>query len=354
MYEHSAATAVGDNSMSGSSNSGAIVIAGGSGFLGISLATYLASRGRSVVILSRHAPKARGPWKHVSWDARSLGPWGRELDGAEGLVNLVGRSVDCVKTPDHQDEILRSRLEATRALGRAIRNVDNPPPVWVQMSTAHIYGDPPTIPCTEESTFGYGLAPLVGRAWEEEFRANVLPSQRRVILRPGFVIGRDRGAGGGALARLRTLVRLGFGGRVGLGNQGMSWIHETDMNRLFELALDDHTMEGAYIASSPNPVSQQVFMRTLCRAVGMPVALPSAPWMVRIGARWLMRTDPELALYGRYVIPKRLLDAGFEFRFPELHDALVDLLGTEGRRSRSPELESAQGRQLTESNLWAG
>src|SRR5690348_2304377 len=122
--------------------SGRIVIAGGSGFLGISLAKYLCERGANVVLLSRSAPKINGPWTHVSWDARSLGDWKRELDGAAGLVNLVGRTVDCIKTPDHQDEILRSRVQATRVLGQAMRAIDSPPPVWVQMSTAHIYGDP--------------------------------------------------------------------------------------------------------------------------------------------------------------------------------------------------------------------
>src|SRR5439155_1371528 len=121
-----------------------------------------------------------------------------------------------------QDEILRSRVEATRVLGLAVRTVDSPPPVWVQMSTAHIYGDPPHVTCTEDSPFGYGLAPFVGRAWEDEFRASVLPSQRPVILRTGFVLGRDRGAGGGAFTRLRTLVRLGLGGKIGSGTQGWS------------------------------------------------------------------------------------------------------------------------------------
>jgi uncharacterized protein len=195
--------------------------------LGVSLATYLAKSGSSVVLLSRSPPKQNGPWRHVSWDARSLGEWSRELNGAIGLVNLAGRSVDCIKSPDHQDEILRSRVEATRVLGMAVRTIDNPPPVWVQMGTAHIYGDPPHITCTEESPFGYGLAPLVARAWEDEFRANVLPQQRPVILRTSFVIGRNRGAGGGALSRLRTLVRFSLGGRVGSGTQGMSWIQES-------------------------------------------------------------------------------------------------------------------------------
>lgn len=194
------------------------------------------------------------------------------------------------------------------------------------MGTAHIYGDPPHVTCTEESPFGYGLAPFVARAWEDEFRASVLPSQRAVILRTSFVIGRDRGAGGGALARLRTLVRFGLGGRVGSGTQGMSWIHEADMNRLFERALTQPAMQGPYIASSPNPVSQQVFMRTLRRATGMPVGLPAFSWMVRVGAPLLMRTDPELALYGRYVVSKRLQDEEFEFRFPHLGHALDDLL----------------------------
>src|SRR5216683_2039271 len=144
---------------------GRVVVAGGSGFLGHSLAKHLTSKGWSVVVVSRNPPRRQGPWRHLSWDARSLGEWSGVLNGASGLVNLVGRSVDCVKTPDHQDEILRSRTEATRVLGVAVRSVDTPPPVWVQMSTAHIYGDPPAVTCTEDSPFGYGLAPFVGQTW---------------------------------------------------------------------------------------------------------------------------------------------------------------------------------------------
>jgi uncharacterized protein len=314
--------------MPANADRGRVIIAGGSGFLGLSLATHLANMGRSVVILSRRPPRREGPWRHVSWDARNLGDWSRTLEGASGVVNLVGRSVDCVKTPNHQDEILRSRVEATRTLGLAVRRVDAPPPVWVQMSTAHIYGDPPEVVCTEDSPFGYGLAPLVGRAWEREFEQAALPTQRRVVLRTSFVIGRDRGAGGGALARLLTLVRLGLGGTVGSGSQGLSWIHEADMNRLFERGLTDERMQGAYIASSPNPTSQREFMKTLRRVVGMPIGLPAFSWMVRIGAPLFMRTDPELALYGRYVVSKRLQQVGFEYRFPHLENALRDLLKT--------------------------
>jgi len=308
-----------------------ILIAGGSGFLGVSLAYQLAAHGAEIVILSRNAPRVSGPWRHRSWDGRTLGTWRDELEEADGLVNLAGRSVACIKSPDHQDEILRSRVESTRVLGEAVRTIDSPPPVWVQMSTAHIYGDPPQSVCTEQSAFGYGLAPFVARAWEEAFHASLLPSQRGVILRTSFVLGRNRGAGGGALDTLTTLARLGLGGRVGSGQQGLSWIHETDLNRLFERALIEPTMQGAYIASAPHPVPQVEFMRELRRAIRMPIGLPAFPWMVRLGSRFLLRTDPELALYGRYVIPKRLEEEGFEFQLPDLREAMRDLLGRDGQ-----------------------
>jgi uncharacterized protein len=305
---------------------GKVVIAGGSGFLGVSLAHHLAAGGWRVVILSRHRPWPAGPWEHVAWDARSGGPWAECLDGAAGLVNLVGRTVDCVKTPDHCDEILRSRVEATRILGVACRAVAVPPPVWVQMSTAHIYGDPPEAWCDEDSPPGYGLAPTVGSAWEAEFAQARMPGQRGVVLRTSFVVGRNRGAGGGALSKLAPLARLGLGGTVGSGRQGMSWIHETDMNRLFDRGLTDAAMEGVYVASSPNPVSNAEFMRCLRRAVPwpkVPLALPAFSWMVRIAAPLVLRTDPEIALYGRYVKSRRLEQEGFTFRHPHLPEALA-------------------------------
>jgi uncharacterized protein (TIGR01777 family) len=310
-----------------------IVIAGGSGFLGISLANHLALAGKSVVILSRNSPKVPGPWRHVTWDARSLGEWSNELDGASGLVNLTGRSVDCIKTPDHQDEILRSRIESTRVLGLAMRNIDRPPPVWVQMSTAHIYGDPPQVVCSEGSAFGHGLAPFVAKSWEEEFQSSILPTQRRVILRTSFVVGRDQGAGNGAMSKLCRIVRWGLGGKVGAGTQGISWIHETDLNRLFLRALMKPGMRGAYIASAPNPVSQRDFMRQLRRTMRVPIGLPAFVWMVRIGAPLFLRTDPDLALYGRYVVSQRLRDENFEFEFPHLDAALRDVLGHRGKTS---------------------
>ncbi|QDS91583.1 Epimerase family protein [Roseimaritima multifibrata] len=303
-----------------------IVIAGGSGFLGVSLAHHMVSLGAKVTILSRNPPKPDGPWDFVAWDARTLNGWSSVLNGSDAIINLVGRTVDCIKTPDHRDEILRSRVEATRVLGRAMRAIASPPPVWVQMSTAHIYGDPPTVICSEESPLGHGLAPDIGRAWEKQFAASILPRQRGTVLRTSFVVGRDRGAGGGALSRLRFLTRFGLGGKVGTGKQGMSWIHERDMNRIFERAVLDSSMQGTYVASSPNPVSQIDFMRQLRKTLRMPFGLPAPESIVRFGAHWFLRTDPELALYGRYVMPQRLTEAGFEFEYPHLSDALSELL----------------------------
>ena len=302
-----------------------IVLTGGSGFLGLSMAEAFAVAGAKLTILSRSVPKVSGSWSHRVWSGRTLGDWVEALDGADAVVNLAGRTVNCIKTPDHQDEILRSRVESTLVLGEAMRSVESPPPVWIQMSTAHIYGDPPTAVCTEDSAEGIGFAPTIGRAWEKAFAESKLPNQRGIVMRTSFVIGRDRGAGAGALGTLGLLARLGLGGRVGSGAQGMSWIHETDLNNLFSKAITDDSMSGMYIASAPNPVPQVQFMRTLRCVIGIPIGLPAFEWMVRIGAPLVMRTDPELALYGRYVVSKRLEDTGFKFEFPDLEPALRDL-----------------------------
>lgn len=297
---------------------GLVIIAGGSGFLGKLLVESLRAAGYDTLVLSR-SPNAQGS---MQWDARTIGEWAERLDGAHALVNLTGRTVDCVKTPDHCDEILRSRVESTRVLGRALQGATEKPSVWVQMSTAHIYGDPPEDVCDESSAFGYGLAPTVGIAWERACDETCPDEVRRVFLRTSFVIG----PGGGALARLAMLTRFGLGGTVGSGRQGMSWIHHADMNAIFRRAIEDETMTGAYLATAPRPVGNAEFMRTLRRVMGMPVGLPALAWMVRVGAPLALRTDPELALYGRYCVPRRLLDEGFEFEFTALEPALRDIL----------------------------
>ncbi|MEM7682767.1 MAG: DUF1731 domain-containing protein [Planctomycetota bacterium] len=298
-----------------------VVIAGGSGFLGRSLARFLVEREYQVVVLSRSVPSTDGPWRHIAWDGRTCGEWLHALDGADAVVNLAGRTVDCIKTPEHCDEILRSRVESTLALGDACRRVASPPKAWVQMSTAHIYGDPPSAVCDEDGALGYGLAPTVGRAWERAFDQAKPESARGVVLRSGFVIG----AGGGALGRLGPLARLGLGGPVGCGKQGMSWVHSIDMNRLLLRGIEDESMHGVYIATAPNLASSRAFMRALRHAVGMPIGLLAPSFLVRLGAAWVLRTDPEVALYGRYCVSKRLKEEGFAFEFPELGPALADI-----------------------------
>ena len=297
------------------------VITGGSGFLGRSLGHHLAEHGDDVVLVSRSDP-GKGPWRFAAWDGRTAeGSWVRELDGADGVVNLAGRTVDCRKTPEHCDQILRSRVESTRALGSALRRVDSVPSVWVQMSTAHIYGDPPApTVCDESSAFGYGLAPSVGQAWEQAFAESVPDGVRRVVLRTSFVLGKS----GGAFPVLRRLARIGLGGTIGSGRQQISWIHELDMNRVLEHALADGSVTGTYVVTAPEPVDNRRFMRAMRRAVDARVGLPGPSLAVRFGA-WLAGTDPELVLLGRACVPTRLVGEGFTFRFTRIEDALADL-----------------------------
>jgi NAD dependent epimerase/dehydratase family enzyme len=189
------------------------------------------------------------------------------------------------------------------------------------MSTAHIYGDPPEAVCDEDSSFGWGLAPFVARKWEQSFAQALPASIRGVVLRTSFVLGKN----GGALRQLSRVVRCGLGGTVGHGRQGISWIHERDMDRLFERAISDESMRGTYIATAPNPVSNAEFMREMRKALRAPIGLPAASWMVRLAAPLMLRSDPDLALYGRYCVSKRLREEAFEFLFPDVRSAFQDL-----------------------------
>lgn len=299
-----------------------VVITGGTGFIGKSLANQLREAGYSCTLIGRSQPKEMNGHSFARWDGRTVGDWAETLGGATAVVNLAGRTVDCIKSPDNIDQILRSRIESTAAVGAAMKQVKNPPPVWVQMSTAHIYGDSPDVTCTEASPFGYGLAPYVGKKWEETFNQVIPEGIRGVVIRTSFVLGKN----GGALESLLRITKLGLGGTVGNGKQGMSWIHEYDMNAILQRGIEEATMSGAYIASAPNPVNNKVFMKALRKSAGIPIGLPAPEMMVRFGAHNIFKSDPELALYGRYVVPERLLSEGFSFRFPELDGALGDLV----------------------------
>jgi hypothetical protein len=299
-----------------------VIIFGGTGFIGLSLAKHLTERGLTPILIARNKPDVSIDYEFRAWDAVSMGQWCEVVNGAKAIVNLTGKTVDCIKTPDNCDLILRSRVDSTKLIGKAMREVENPPNTWIQMSTAHIYGDPPSHMCTETSSTGYGLAPFVGKAWEEAFLQSIPPETRGVRLRTSFVIGKN----GGALSSLKQIVRLGLGGQVGHGRQGMSWIHEYDMNELIFQAITNEQYAGVYVASAPHPVSNKEFMNTLRRKLRMPIGLPNPAFLVKFGAKAIFNTDPELVLYGRYVKSERLEKEGFQFAFPQLDNALDDLL----------------------------
>ncbi|PTM04205.1 MAG: epimerase [Bacteroidetes bacterium] len=299
-----------------------VLIFGGTGFIGLSLADHLKAKGLEPILIARTKPNKTIKHAFKQWDAVNLGDWTAELEGAKAIVNLSGKSVDCIKTPANCDLILRSRVDSTKAIGAALKKIQLPPKVWVQMSTAHIYGDPPQQLCTETSSTGYGLAPFVGKAWENAFADSLPNDMRGVRLRTSFVIGKN----GGALESLLRIVKLGLGGTVGQGKQGMSWIHEYDMNELIYQSIIDEKYQDFYIATAPQPVSNQVFMRTLRQKARIPLGLPSPEFLVKLGARFIFKTDPDLALYGRYLKSTRLEDQGFQFKFPDLAQALNDLL----------------------------
>lgn len=299
-----------------------IVIFGGTGFIGLSLANHLKNKGFNPVIIGRNKPDESVNYTFRKWNATSVGEWLEELVNCKAIVNLAGKTVDCIKTPDNCDLILRSRIDSTKTIGKALKMIENPPKVWVQMSTAHIYGDPPSQICTENSAFGYGLAPFVGKAWEEAFLDSLPKGMREVRLRTSFVVGKN----GGALKSLGRIVKLGVGGKSGNGKQGMSWIHEYDMNEIILQAITNESYKGAYIASSPNPVSNKEFMKVLRKEMKIPFGLPAPEFIIRLGAKLVFKTDPELAIYGRYVKSSRLDDEEFSFKFPHLREALKDLI----------------------------
>lgn len=304
-----------------------VVIAGGTGFLGQAVAEHLSGLGYAVTALSRHEPRREIAGRWLAWDGQSAEEnWLEALDGAAAVVNLAGRTVDCRKTPDRCDEILRSREDSVHAIGEAMRRCANPPPVWVQAGTAHIYGDPPDRLCDESTSPGYGLAPFVATRWEAAFNTALPTETRGVVLRTSFVIGNT----GGALPVLTRLAKLGLGGTIGSGKQWISWLHVADFCRIVERAITDPTMQGIYNVTVPEASTNRDFMRTLRHAARRPIGLPAPGWLVRLGAATVLDTDPELVLFGRRIVPTRLTDAGYEFAYPILDTALDDLLNRPG------------------------
>jgi uncharacterized protein len=301
-----------------------IVLPGGSGDLGQLLERELTALGHQVVILSRGG--------HVPWDGRTLGPWAAEIDGCDAVINLAGRTVNCRYTPENLRQMMDSRVDSTRVVGEAIARADTPPKVWLQMSTATIYAhrfdagnDEATgiIGGTEPDVPGYWSYSVdIAKAWEEALDQAPTPATRKIALRTAMVMSPGRG---GAFHPLRLMTRLGLGGPVAGGRQFMSWIHGHDFVRAVQFLLERDDLSGPVNMAAPNPLPLREFMRTLRSAQAIPIGLPATKWMAEIGA-FVIRTDTELLLKSRRVVPSRLLDAGFAFDFPTWPEAAADLV----------------------------
>jgi uncharacterized protein len=306
-----------------------VLLPGGTGQVGTVLARAFHADHHEVVVLSRTPHKA--PWRIVAWDAERLGPWTRELDGADVVVNLAGRSVNCRYTAENRRLIKDSRVNSTRVVGEAIAASARPPRVWLQMSTATIYAHRYDAPNDEETGVIGGAEPgapetwrfsiHVATSWERALEQAITPRTRKVALRSAIVMSPDRG---GVFDLLLRLVRFGLGGRAGDGRQYVSWIHDRDFLRAVYWLIDHDKLDGAVNLAAPHPLPNADFMRALREAWGVRLGLPASAWMLEIGT-WLLRSETELILKSRRVVPGRLGQHGFAFDFPSWPDAARDL-----------------------------
>lgn len=304
-----------------------MIVAGANGFLGKYLCHWFVRAGWEVVGLSRNGgvvPVARD----VRWDGRSAGAWEADLDGAEVVINLAGKSVNCRYTPKNRAAILASRLESTKAIAEAIRKCEFPPCLWLNSSTATIYRHAEDRPQDEESgELGEGFSVEVAKAWEKAFFDDEVPdSLTRVALRTAIVLGNEPGS---VFDYLRKLAVLGLGGRMGSGRQKMTWIHVDDFCRIIEWMIGREKLQQFYNLSAPNPIDNAKCMAGFRRIVGRSFGLPATRWMLEIGT-FLMRSESELVLKSRWVLPGRLESEGFHFQWPELAGALDHLYGRPG------------------------
>jgi len=307
-----------------------IVIPGGSGHVGALLTRAFVRDGHEVVILSRRG--ASTPGRVVRWDGATLGDWARELDDADVVVNLAGRSVDCRYTPANRREIMDSRIASTRILGQAVAAARRPPTVWLQASTATIYAhryDAPNDEATgilggseanAPSTWRFSID--VATTWERTFDEARTPHTRKVAMRSAIIMSPDRGS---AFDILLGLVRRGLGGTSGDGRQFVSWVHGEDFVRAVAWLIAHADVSGAVNIASPNPLPNAAFMRALREAWGASIGLPAPAWLLEIGAL-AIRTETELVLKSRRVVPGRLLGAGFAFTWPDWAAAARDLV----------------------------
>jgi hypothetical protein len=298
-----------------------IVLAGGSGFVGQALAGRFLADGYEVIVLSRGAPRnARGT--AVSWDGATLGAWAETLEQSAAVVNLAGKNLNCRPTHSNRREIIRSRVASVAVIGEAIRRCRRPPRAFIQTTAVGIYGDGGNRICDESTPPGSGFLADVCRQWEQAFSENPTPGVRRVTLRLGVVLGRE----GGAFPPLARLVRCFLGGPIGQGRQFISWLHLADAVRIYRDAVDREDFHGTYVATSPQPATNSEFMRELRLVLHRPWSPPVPALAIRLAA-WVAGIDAELALTGQRCAPRRLMEQGFAYEFPELRRALSELVG---------------------------
>jgi len=297
-----------------------IVIAGGSGFVGQALIREF-KKEFEIVILGRSSKNLRHA-RSVVWDARNLGPWAEELEGAAAVINLTGEPIAQRLNDDVMARLLSSRVDSTVVLADALEKTQNPPPVWVNASAIGIYGETGD----RETSEGGALGPAghyltrICKAWEEAVQIRSLPQTRRVILRIGLVLGPE----GGLLEKMVKLARSGLGGRAGSGEQYMSWIHQSDLARMMRWAIEN-PVEGVFNGTAPSPVTNEVFMAEVRRAVRAIWSPPAPEAAIRLAMK-VTGMDPELVLRSQRIVPARATGLGFQFEFPKLRAALEDLL----------------------------
>ncbi|SDM36194.1 hypothetical protein SAMN04487981_101271 [Streptomyces sp. cf386] len=304
-----------------------IVIPGGTGQVGTILNRALTAAGHDVVVLTRRPARER----EVRWDGETLGQWAEVVDGSDIVINLAGRSVSCRYTAPNLQAMMDSRVHSTQVVGEAIARAARPPRVWLQMSTATVYAHRFDAPNDEATGVIGGSEPDVpdywaysieiAKAWERAQEEADTPRTRKVALRSAMVMSPDRG---GVFDVLLGMARLGLGGPVAGGAQYVSWIHDRDFVRAVDFLVDRDDLTGPVNLAAPEPLPQRAFMRALRSAWGVPVGLPATKWMAELGA-FALRSDTELLLKSRRVVPGRLLDEGFAFEYGHWPQAAEDL-----------------------------
>ena len=295
-----------------------IIIAGGSGFLGQVLESYFSTKGHKIIILTRHPKKEND----VFWNAKDLGNLANQLENAEVLINLTGKSVDCRYNEKNKKLIYDSRIDSTNIIGLAINLCKNPPKLWINSSTATIYKDSLNKEMIEENgEIGDDFSMNIAKSWEKTFYNITNPKTRKIAIRTSIVMGKN----GGALIPLKNLTKFGLGGKQGDGNQKVSWIHELDFARAVAFFIKNKTLKGNFNLSVPKPTNNKTLMKALRNVMKMPVGISHPKWLLNFGAK-LIGTETELVLKSRNVIPKRLLDSGFAFKYLNIDDALQDLI----------------------------